>query len=181
MKTASRIVGTASFIEGFYAQDFPVYGAERRGAPIMAFTRLSSEIILERGIIFEPDINIIADETLLNDSAANVFHGTWEGTTTMVNTHYPASHVRETYGIKGEIVTIDITDIVMKIIGKPVLSSVAAAAACKLIGIITKESLKEALSKELTLIGLKKEVVTKNVEAALECFDSTPDIPPIIP
>jgi pyruvate ferredoxin oxidoreductase gamma subunit len=32
MKTASRIVGTASFIEGHFVQDFSVYGAERRGA-----------------------------------------------------------------------------------------------------------------------------------------------------
>ena len=54
MKTASRIVGTASFMEGYFAQDFPIYGAERRGAPIMAFTRLSNNPILERGIIANP-------------------------------------------------------------------------------------------------------------------------------
>lgn len=178
MKTASRIVGTASFIEGYYAQDFPVYGAERRGAPITAFTRLSSNALLERGIIVNPDINIIADETLLTDHTANVFQGTWDGTITMVNTHYPASHVRETYGIAGEIVALDITDIVLKIIGKPVLSSVAAASACKLTGVITKESLKEALLKELKAIGLKEKVVEKNVRAALVCFDSTPNISP---
>lgn len=38
MKTASRIVGTAAFSEGRDAQDAPVYGAERRGAPMVAFT-----------------------------------------------------------------------------------------------------------------------------------------------
>ena len=32
MKTASRIVGTAAFHEGYYAQDAPIYGAERCGA-----------------------------------------------------------------------------------------------------------------------------------------------------
>lgn len=178
MKTASRIVGTASFIEGYYAQDFPVYGAERRGAPIMAFTRLSRGPILERGIVVNPDINIIADETLLDDHLANVFQGTWEGTLTMVNTHYPASHVKETYEISGKIVTLDITDIVLKIIGKPVLSSVAAASACKLTGMISKESLKEAVIKELTSIDLKREIIKQNVLAALTCFDSIPDIHP---
>ncbi|MGR3301353.1 MAG: 2-oxoacid:acceptor oxidoreductase family protein, partial [Candidatus Scalindua sp.] len=45
MKTASRIVGTASFLEGFFVQDSPLYGAERRGAPMVAFTRLSKEPI----------------------------------------------------------------------------------------------------------------------------------------
>jgi pyruvate ferredoxin oxidoreductase gamma subunit len=174
MKTASRIVGTASFMEGYFAQDFPVYGAERRGAPIMAFTRLSDNPILERGIIVNPDINIIADETLLNDNAANVLHGTWNGTITLVNTHYPASHVKETYSLNGEVVAIDITDIVLKIIGKSVLSSVAAASACKLTGLISRNSLKEAVIKELTCINLKKEVINKNVQAALACFENTP-------
>lgn len=176
MKTASRIVGTAAFIEGYYAQDFPVYGAERRGAPIMAFTRMSDNPILERGIITQPDINIIADETLLDDNAANVLQGTWNGTVTVVNTHYTHSHVKETYKVNGEVATVDITEIVLKIIDKPALSSVAAASACKLTGMISKDSLKEAVIKELADIYLKKRVIEKNVEAALVCFDKTPDI-----
>ena len=176
MKTASRIVGTAAFMEGYYAQDFPVYGAERRGAPIMAFTRLSDNPILERGIISQPDINIIADETLLDDNTANVLQGTWDGTVTMVNTHYTPFHVRETYIVNGEVATVDITEIVLKIINKPALSSVAAASACKLAGMISKNSLKEAVVKELAYINLKKTVIDKNIEAALVCFDNTPDI-----
>ncbi len=176
MKTASRIVGTASFMEGYFAQDFPIYGAERRGAPIMAFTRISDKPILERGIIANPDINIIADETLLEDNAANVLQGTWDGTITLVNTHYTASHVKETYQVSGEIAAVDITDVALKAIGKPVLSSVAAASACKLIGVISIESLKEAVIKELTDINLNKGVINKNVQAALACFDNTPAI-----
>ena len=48
MKTASRIVGSAAFHAGFEAQDSPTYGAERRGAPMAAYTRVSKEPILER-------------------------------------------------------------------------------------------------------------------------------------
>ncbi|ODS30551.1 MAG: pyruvate synthase gamma/delta subunit [Candidatus Scalindua rubra] len=114
----------------------------------------------------------------MSDQIANVFQGTWEGTITMVNTHYPASHVMETYKITGEIVTLDITDIVLNVIGKPILSSVAAASACKLTGVITKESLKEAVFKELMSIGLKKEVIKKNVQAALACFDRISEVHP---
>ena len=40
-KTASRILGTAAFVSGYVAQDSPIYGAERRGAPVAAFTRVS--------------------------------------------------------------------------------------------------------------------------------------------
>jgi pyruvate ferredoxin oxidoreductase gamma subunit len=178
MKTAGRIVGTASFLEGFFAQDCPLYGAERRGAPMVAFTRLSKEPILERGIIISPDINIIADETLLGDKNANVFQGTWEGTVTIVNTHYPASHVRNVYGIVGEIVTLDITEIALNVIGEPVLSSAAAAVVCKLTGVITKSSLEKAVIKELSSINLKKETIQKNVQAALTSFDRIPESRP---
>ena len=49
VKTASRIAGTAAFAAGFEVQDSPIYGAERRGAAVAAFTRIDTEQILERG------------------------------------------------------------------------------------------------------------------------------------
>ena len=61
MKTASRILGSASFHAGFVVQDSPVYGAERRGAPMSAFTRLAREPIRERGAIAIPDLVVIAE------------------------------------------------------------------------------------------------------------------------
>ncbi len=56
IKTASQILGSAAFYSGFQEQDFPRYGAERRGAPIVAFTRISKDAILERGAIVVPGI-----------------------------------------------------------------------------------------------------------------------------
>ena len=47
MKTASRILGTALFLEGYEVQDAPRYGAERRGAPIFAYVRAAREPFLE--------------------------------------------------------------------------------------------------------------------------------------
>jgi len=57
IKTASQILGTAAFLSGFQSQDFPLYGAERRGAPIVAFTRINKTPILERGPISIPDFH----------------------------------------------------------------------------------------------------------------------------
>jgi pyruvate ferredoxin oxidoreductase gamma subunit len=75
VKTASRIVGTAAFLAGLHAQDSPVYGAERRGAAVAAYTRIDREPIRERGVILEPDLILLADETLLADPAAGVLAG----------------------------------------------------------------------------------------------------------
>ena len=65
MKTASRILGTAFFLEGFEVQDAPRYGAERRGAPIFAYVRANRQAIQERGVIHRPDLVIVADDSLV--------------------------------------------------------------------------------------------------------------------
>jgi len=60
IKTASRILGTALFLEGYRVQDAPRYGAERRGAPIFAYVRAAHDVINERGIITRPDLVLVA-------------------------------------------------------------------------------------------------------------------------
>ena len=68
MKTASRVLGSAFFIEGYEVQDAPRYGAERRGAPIFAYVRASKHPINERGIILRPDLVVVADVGVDQDS-----------------------------------------------------------------------------------------------------------------
>ena len=75
IKTASQILGSAGFLSGCQAQDFPLYGAERRGAPIVAYTRIAPEFILERGPIARPDLILVGDETLLDDPASAPISG----------------------------------------------------------------------------------------------------------
>ena len=85
IKTASQILGTSAFLSGYQSQDFPLYGAERRGAPIVAFTRISPEPILERGPISIPDLILIGDETLLEDTQAAPLCGSDEQTVVFVD------------------------------------------------------------------------------------------------
>ena len=62
MKTASRILGSAAFHAGYVVQDSPVYGAERRGAPMTAYTRMATAPIWECGEIARPDLVVVADD-----------------------------------------------------------------------------------------------------------------------
>ncbi|MBM3226718.1 MAG: hypothetical protein FJZ47_23385 [Candidatus Tectomicrobia bacterium] len=50
MKTASRILGSAAFHAGYTVQDAPLYGAERRGAPMAAFTRIASVAVIDQNL-----------------------------------------------------------------------------------------------------------------------------------
>jgi pyruvate ferredoxin oxidoreductase gamma subunit len=167
-KTASRILGDAAFNDGYAAQDFPIYGAERRGAPVTAFTRFSDEEVRERGFVFSPDISAVMDDSLISDVQANPFAGLRKGGIAVVNTKKPAdSLLPERKDVT--VVTMDLTGLALKMLGRPVLSSAIAAAVARITG-IRKEAFLTALSEELQDIGLSPEGVAKNVEVANEIY-----------
>lgn len=167
-KTASRILGNAAFNDGYNSQDFPIYGAERRGAPVAAFTRFSDGEVTERGFIFSPDIVGVMDDSLIEDALANPFAGLRAGGCAVVNTTKPAEAVLPSRK-DVTVITIDLTGMALKTLGKPVLSSGIAAAAARVAGIGEKPFL-EAVADELREVGLSEEMVQKNVELAMAVY-----------
>jgi len=170
-KVASRVLGTAAFFEGYYAQDFPLYGAERRGAPIAAFTRISREPILERGVIAEPDIVIVMDETLLDDPMAHPLSGLRESGIVFINTTHNPVEAKTRYKVTAQIITLDITKIGLDMLGKPVLSALAGGVASRIAG-LKGDTLKKAVEKEVSEITTEREIILKNMEASLYCFNA---------
>jgi len=71
--TAAQILASAAFIEGKYAQTFPQFGAERRGAPVLAYVRIDHEPINIRSKVYQPDVVVVMDLNLLK--MANPFTG----------------------------------------------------------------------------------------------------------
>ena len=71
--TAAQILAAAAFREGKFAQTFPLFGAERRGAPVLAFVRIDQEPITIRSKIYAPDVVVIMDLNLLK--MVNPFSG----------------------------------------------------------------------------------------------------------
>jgi len=71
--TAAELIATAAFENGVFAQAFPAFGVERRGAPVQAFVRFADRKIRLRSQIYEPDYIIVQDSTLIKDE--NVFGG----------------------------------------------------------------------------------------------------------
>ncbi len=166
-KTASRILGNAAFNDGHFVQDFPLYGAERRGAPVSAFTRFSDQEITERGYIFSPDIVAVMDDSLIDDPLANPFAGLRAGGVAVVNTvELPKAKLE-----RNDVTTlgIDLTSQALRHLGKPILSAGIAASVARISG-ISKEALLKAVVEELTEIGLSEEMVKKNLELATEIY-----------
>lgn len=175
VKTASRIVGSAAYLAGYQAQDSPLYGAERRGAPVVAFTRISDGPILERGIIANPDLIIVADETLLSDPLAGVLAGQEAASAIFVNTDSPES-VQKSVEINPPLITYDLTTLTREELGQAsALSAGLAGAAAKLSGLLSEEQLVEAVTEELSGLDGSPELLEKNISIARYVFANLPE------
>jgi len=170
MKTASRIVGTAAFRQGYYAQDSPVYGAERRGAPMVAFTRFADYPILERGLVSFPDLVVIADPSLLDDPLVRPFQGLAPGGSVLINSARPMESIAAT--------TQDFTALALQHTGSIASLSVAlGVGAAKLAG-LEQKFVERAVIDELHEIRLDAPRIQKNVALAEACFEQVNMVAP---
>ena len=183
MKTASRILGTALFGCGYQVQDAPRYGAERRGAPMFAYVRASHEPIHERGVIQSPDLVVVADATLLGVASAGVLAGLRAETVLLLASRESPERWRERLGVACPIVLLpeaDDSDASPRFVGGS-----CAAAAARLLGVVSYATLEAAMRAELGDQG--ENVLRANLEdaarvwTALEsrsgCVVEGPDLP----
>lgn len=171
IKTASQILGTAFFLEGFEVQDAPRYGAERRGAPIFAYVRAARDPIQERGVINRPDLVVVADETLIPIPAAGVLQGISARTVLLVNSAEPEQVWKTRLGFQGRVLSLAAGSDVKERAGMATIGATCAGAAARLAGVIGRESLVAALQTELGRYG--DATVDKNVAQALAAFEAT--------
>jgi pyruvate ferredoxin oxidoreductase gamma subunit len=130
--TAAQLLAEAAFADGKYAQAFPSFGAEREGAPVLAFVRISDTPIRLRQQVYEPDYLIVQDPSLLY--IEGVLEGLKPDGMVLVNSTKP----REELPIPPEVytVTVPALRIALEIIGRPLFNVVmvgAFACATKLV------------------------------------------------
>ncbi|MBM4285938.1 MAG: hypothetical protein FJ128_11940, partial [Deltaproteobacteria bacterium] len=168
IKTAGRMLGTAFFRAGFEVQDAPRYGAERRGAPIFAYVRADRRPIQERGVIRRPDLVIVADDTLMTVSGAEVLAGVAAHTVLLLASQVPPDLWRERLRTPGPVLTLP-TAPAADPLPHRFLGAACAGAAAGLVGLIPREALARAVEEELAAFSAA--VVGQNREQALQAFD----------
>ncbi|MCP8322867.1 MAG: 2-oxoacid:acceptor oxidoreductase family protein [Candidatus Methylarchaceae archaeon HK02M2] len=159
--TASQLLAKACVKEGLYAQAFAMFGPERRGSPVVAFTRIDKEPIEVRSNIYEPDIVVIFD-TLLMDSV-NVTSGLKPKGNMIINTHSSPQELKQDFP-EFKISTVDATQIALKRLGVPITNTVLLGALVKTTGIVTLKNIEEVVLERFNI---------KNVEAVKEAFNKT--------
>jgi len=167
--TSAELVAQAAISEDKYAQAFPSFGPERRGAPVQAFNRIDSkEPVRIRVDVTEPDMVVVLDPSLL--SIVKVTAGLKENGMVIVNTKKTASQIKSEFGISHRVATVNATKIAREQLGVPIVNTTMLGALIKASGIVNKESAKAPLEKRFGKLGERniKAMETAYEEVAIE-------------
>ncbi|WEL16335.1 MULTISPECIES: pyruvate ferredoxin oxidoreductase subunit gamma [unclassified Halorhabdus] len=159
--TLAQLLAQAAHEEGTWAQAFPAFGVERRGAPVEAFARFDEAKITDRSQVDEPDFVIVQDTSLLE--YVDVTDGLNEDGLVLVNTDAdPEDLDIET---DAEVVTVDATEIALQHLGRPIMNTALLGAFAGATGLLDQESMEAVITRKFG-----GEVGEQNVAATNEAF-----------
>ncbi|OEU45176.1 MAG: hypothetical protein BBJ60_03165 [Desulfobacterales bacterium S7086C20] len=143
---ASQILATAAFLQGYWAQTFPQYGAERRGAPVIAYVRLDNEPIPIRSKVYSPDVVIVMDFNLFK--MVNPLADIRPDGMALLNYPDGSEPPRNLLEKMGRLLTVDASILAHEIYGKtaiPITNIVILGALCAALPDISLDSVLKAL------------------------------------
>lgn len=150
--TASRVLGAAASVHGGkYAMAFPSFGPERRGAPVLGFTKIDDSPITDRSEVLEPDYVIVLDESLWDQG---VLTGLTDRTVVVVNTAEPDRYNGK---IAQEVITVDATSLALEILGLPITNTAMMGAFVAVCDEVSLEAVLKAIDE-----GMRSNVAEKN-------------------
>ncbi len=162
--TASMVLAMAAIYEGKYAQAFPEFGAERRGAPVKAYTRIDDEPIRTREPILHPDIVVVLDPSLPKKL---YLEGVKDTTVFVVNTKKSAREFASMLEVPVDrVYTVDAFKIALDILKVPIVNTAMVGALVGVVPIVSIESVKKAVLN--TFSGKLGQVNVMAVERAYQ-------------
>jgi 2-oxoacid:acceptor oxidoreductase gamma subunit (pyruvate/2-ketoisovalerate family) len=169
--TAANLLAAAALQDGNKGvQAFPLFGAERRGAPVRAFARISGEEIHLRSEIYNPDIVIVLDESIMD--IVDVLKGVKDDGKILINTRRKPNDFP--FSKKYHVATVDATSIALNhnilVGGIPVVNTPILGSVPKILDRVTLRSIQQVIQSKWT--G-KKELGERNVKATQDAFDQT--------
>jgi len=163
--TSAELVAKAAINEGKYAQAFPAFGAERRGAPVLAFIRIDSERpIWIRAEVTEPDIVLVLDSGLLR--VVNVTSGLKANGMLVVNTPKEPEEIIKEFSLGCSLATVDATKIAREQLGVPIVNTAMIGALLKATEVVKLESLLEPLRERFGRLA------ERNISAMQRAYQS---------
>ncbi|MGL4207755.1 MAG: 2-oxoacid:acceptor oxidoreductase family protein [Candidatus Adiutrix sp.] len=141
--TSAELMAQTVIGIGKYAQAFPSFGPERRGAPVTAFLRISDKPIRIREKVYTPNVVVVLDPTVMN--VTRVDAGLKDDGLLLINSTHTGKDICEQYGFKQKVVTVDALNIALEILKVPITNTVMMGALSKAVGVATPPDVKEPL------------------------------------
>ncbi|MFH0979190.1 MAG: pyruvate ferredoxin oxidoreductase subunit gamma [Candidatus Woesearchaeota archaeon] len=143
--TTGQILAIAAFYDGKESQTFPMFGVERTGAPVQAFARISDEHINLRSQIYNPDVVLVLDASLVE--CVNVTDGLKRDGILIVNSNRSPKELK----IKGEfeVHAVDATSCAMEIFKKPIVNTAMLGAFAAITKAVSLGSLEKAIDETI--------------------------------
>jgi pyruvate ferredoxin oxidoreductase gamma subunit len=164
--TSAELVAQAAISEGKFAQAFPSFGPERRGAPVLAFVRIDSqEPVRIRAEITEPDVVVVLDPGLL--SIVNVAAGLKEDGIVIINTKKPFAEIEKSLKTKGRLARVNATSIAREELGVTITNTTMVGALLKATEVVKLESVVEPLNKRFGRLA------ERNINAMKRAYEET--------
>lgn len=163
--TSAELTALAAIEQGKFAQAFPSFGPERRGAPVMAFVRVSDRQIRTREKVYSPNIVVVLDPTLLQ--IVNVEAGVPEDGIIIVNTKLSPEQLRESLGFKRRLAVVDASTIAVEVLRVPITNTTMLGALIKATDVVSIDALRGPLEKRFGPIA------ERNLKACLRAYDET--------
>lgn len=163
---ASEILADAFFREGKFVQAFPAFGVERRGAPVMAFTRVSDTEIRERCQIYHPDHLVVLDSVLID--TVKITEGLKKGGWILINT---GDEMSDSYLLdNNNLALVNASRIAIKHgLGSrsaPIVNTAIVGAFAAVTGLVSLDAVQEAIK---SFVPIKEK---ENAAAAEEAYEN---------
>ena len=141
--TSAELLAHAAIADGGSAQAFPSFGPERRGAPVIAYARVSEHPIRLRMAIQEPNLVAVLDPSLLR--LVRVDQGLSPQGTLVINSSRSAAEIKKAFGFKNRLVIVDANHIAREAIGRVITNTTMLGAILKAAPLVKADLLEHAL------------------------------------
>lgn len=164
--TSAEMIALAAIAEGKYAQAFPSFGPERRGAPVLAFIRVSEEQPIKiRAGITKPDVIVVMDPGLMR--ITDVTAGLKDSGIIVINTKRSSKEILAVFGGKWPVATVNASAIAKEILGVNIVNTTMLGSLLKAIPVVKMESLEEPLNHRF---GAR---ANQNYQSCLKAYEKT--------
>jgi 2-oxoacid:acceptor oxidoreductase gamma subunit (pyruvate/2-ketoisovalerate family) len=164
--TASELLARTALAEGKFIQSFPEFGPERMGAPVAAFTRISTEPIRIHCAVYDPDVVVVLDSTLLKSVPVTAGINK-EDDVIIVNSADEPKSVREDLRVaKGRVWTIPATEMALKILGSPITNTAMLGAVARATAVVTMKGVEKTVKERF-----RPDLAEKNLAVIRQAYE----------